>query len=356
MKRRRSESEQLESDVMPTPVTLSENEVQKLITQEVHSAIEQYDKMMQALMERIQEIDREPKYGSRIKKLEAHVKKIKRRGDAVFAYIRKRGTAEFSEDQQKALASECGPSSGPSQTPTNLNSSGGGSGDSMLASSAELESEGGAVRKPKEGFWQSLRSKRQIVDLTNESGACRQNEKVHTDSPPTTQAPEEKDVNTSLTPPEQPKSPPLDPVKNCGAEADDVQAAPEIQLPPFPDTPFPNQLPAMAATKNMPQKPVVKVACISNPRSIALLWNVEEEDPDAADMDCYYIYVCQQFSDGSFSKWKTMGVVKAIPLPMACRVSDNSGGKKLNFILVGKDIYGRYGPYSDVQTVCGSET
>lgn len=107
----------------------------------------------------------------------------------------------------------------------------------------------------------------------------------------------------------------------------------------------------------MPQKPVVKVARIKNPRGIALLWNVEEEDPDAATMDCYYIYVAQERSDGSFSKWKTMGVIKAMPLPMACRVAaERSGNKTLCFLIIGKDVYGRYGPYSDVHTVWADET
>ncbi|XP_026858557.2 activating transcription factor 7-interacting protein 2 isoform X2 [Electrophorus electricus] len=366
MKRRRSESEQFESNTLPMPPTLSKDEVQRMVSQEVQSAIEQSDKMMKALMERIQEIDGEPRYSTRIKKLEAHVKKVKRRGDAVFAYIRQRGTSEFSQDQQQSLASKFGTSTGPAQTlgsvtkTTNLNSfahSSGGSGDSTSTSSTELDSEGGTVRKPKEGFWQSLRSKKQIVDLTDE--ACRRNKKTHADCPPTKQTSAQKDMDTSFSPLEQPKSPCLAVVKNRSPEAQGVQFQQTdlwTQLPPFPDTPFPQQLPVVAATKNMPQKPVVKVARITNPQSIALLWNVEEEDPHAADMDCYYIYVTQQHSDGTFSKWKTMGVVKAIPLPMACRVSDHSGGKTLSFILVGKDIYGRYGPYSDVQTVLGGKT
>ncbi|KAI5623080.1 activating transcription factor 7-interacting protein 2, partial [Silurus asotus] len=121
--------------------------------------------------------------------------------------------------------------------------------------------------------------------------------------------------------------------------------------PPFPDTPFPHQLPVAAACKSMPQKPMVKVARIKSPRGIALLWNVEEEDPDAATMDCYYIYVTQERSDGTFSKWKSMGVIKAMPLPMACRVAaEHSRDRTLCFIIIGKDVYGRYGPYSDVHT------
>lgn len=128
------------------------------------------------------------------------------------------------------------------------------------------------------------------------------------------------------------------------------------RLPPFPDTPFPHQLPVVAATKNMPQKPVVKVGHIQDTQGIALLWNFEEEDPHAPDMECYYIYVAQEYQDGSFTTWKTMGVIKAMPLPMACRISNRAGGKMLYFVIIGKDVYGRYGPYSEVKAVAVSKT
>lgn len=136
-----------------------------------------------------------------------------------------------------------------------------------------------------------------------------------------------------------------------------AQAALWSRLPPFPDTPFPPQLPVAAASKSMPQKPVVRVARIRSPPGVALLWNVEEEDPDAAAMDCYYIYLTQECGDGTFSKWKTLGVIKAMCLPMGCKVvAERSADKTLCFIIIGKDVYGRYGPYSDVQTVWASQT
>lgn len=45
-------------------------QVQELISTEVQSALKQSDKMMKALMERIQEVDNEPRYEARIRKLE----------------------------------------------------------------------------------------------------------------------------------------------------------------------------------------------------------------------------------------------------------------------------------------------
>lgn len=45
-------------------------QVQDLISREVQSALEQSDKMMKALMERIQEVDNEPRFDTRIRNLE----------------------------------------------------------------------------------------------------------------------------------------------------------------------------------------------------------------------------------------------------------------------------------------------
>lgn len=50
-------------------------QVQELISREVQSAIEQSDKMMKALMERIHEVDNEPRYDARIRKLEVSARR-----------------------------------------------------------------------------------------------------------------------------------------------------------------------------------------------------------------------------------------------------------------------------------------
>ncbi|XP_072549462.1 activating transcription factor 7-interacting protein 2 isoform X2 [Salminus brasiliensis] len=344
MKRRRPNDEPLESGAPPAALTLSKAEVRRMVSQEVHAAVEKSDKMMMALMERIQEIDSEPKYDARIRKLGAHVKKVKRRGDSAFAFIRKELRQNKQSPQILMSVAEMG----------NLSSANGGCSGGSTSASAEIDCEGEAVRKPKEGFWQRLRSKKEIVDLTDEGEVCRQNGERHSDSPLMVQLPMLKQED--LTPTEQSKSSCPVPHENKKSSVEEARAALQSRLPAFPDTPFPHQLPVVAATKNLPQKPVVKVARIDNPQGIALLWNVEEEDPHAPDMESYYIYVIQEYQDGTFSKWKTMGVIKAMTLPMACRVSDRSGGKTLHFIIIGKDIYGRYGPYSDVQTVSCSKT
>ncbi|XP_070998354.1 activating transcription factor 7-interacting protein 1-like [Oncorhynchus clarkii lewisi] len=123
-------------------------------------------------------------------------------------------------------------------------------------------------------------------------------------------------------------------------------------LPPLPPTPFPSSLPLEAASYSIPQKPLVHLARIRNPAPCLVIhWRVTEEDAAAPDMDSYSIYIAQESHSSSVSpSWRNVGVVKALALPMAVTVTKYQSGTTY-VIVVGKDRYGRYGPYSDVQTV-----
>lgn len=334
---------------------LPRSEVEKIISDKVGNAVEQSDYKMKNLMERISEVNGEPRYDAKIKNLEAHVRKIKRRGDAVFAYIRKCRSLGISHSQ---FLPSLSPPSGqlqrcisPAESLINTSRgsvNGGSISDNASVSSADNEGDV-TLRRPKEGFWQSLRSKKKVVDLTEEDKGERlvaqtsdQNLKPSKKSKPSSTPPPKaiKEENPSIT------------------EEDRVTFSVQFKeedwhskLHPFPDTPFPKELPVAAASHNLPQKPVVKLARIGSAQELGIAWNVEQKDPHVAEMDCYHIYVSHEHKNGTFSPWKCLGVIKAMPLPMACKVSDCKGDKRLCFIVVGKDIFGRFGPYSDIRTV-----
>lgn len=134
-----------------------------------------------------------------------------------------------------------------------------------------------------------------------------------------------------------------------------TQAEWRKKLHPLPDRPFPATLPAAAASKTVPQALSLKVwhgESAQRPEGLYLRWNAEKEDPHAPPMDSYFIYVAEENPDASFSQWTQIGHVPAAALPMGCHLSGFGGYRRLCFAVVGKDQFGRYGPYSQVESVC----
>nr|XP_055060689.1 activating transcription factor 7-interacting protein 1 [Misgurnus anguillicaudatus] len=129
-------------------------------------------------------------------------------------------------------------------------------------------------------------------------------------------------------------------------------------LPPLPLAPSPPaRLPPEAAQTSAPQQPQLKLARVQSQNGIVLSWCVAETDRNCAAVDTYHLYAYHQDHQGAAagniasaqSLWKKIGEVKALPLPMACTLTQFVSGSTYYFAVRAKDVYGRFGPFCEPQ-------
>lgn len=127
-------------------------------------------------------------------------------------------------------------------------------------------------------------------------------------------------------------------------------------LPPLPLAPSPPaRLPPEAAQTSPPQQPQLKLARVQSQNGIVLSWCVAETDRNCAAVDTYHLYAYHQDHQGAasgasaLSLWKKIGEVKALPLPMACTLTQFVSGSTYYFAVRAKDVYGRFGPFCEPQ-------
>nr|XP_019574871.1 PREDICTED: activating transcription factor 7-interacting protein 2 isoform X1 [Rhinolophus sinicus]XP_019574872.1 PREDICTED: activating transcription factor 7-interacting protein 2 isoform X1 [Rhinolophus sinicus]XP_019574873.1 PREDICTED: activating transcription factor 7-interacting protein 2 isoform X1 [Rhinolophus sinicus] len=124
-------------------------------------------------------------------------------------------------------------------------------------------------------------------------------------------------------------------------------------LPPLPEPPAP--LPELVdKTRDTlpPQKPELKVKRVLRPRGIALTWNIAKINPRCAPVESYHLFLCHENANNKLV-WKKIGEIKALPLPMACTLSQFLTSNKYYFTVQSKDIFGRYGPFCDIKSIPG---
>lgn len=91
---------------------------------------------------------------------------------------------------------------------------------------------------------------------------------------------------------------------------------------------------------------------MQSPNGIVLSWCVAETDRTCAAVDSYHLYAYHQdnsSSNATQQHWKKIGEVKALPLPMACTLTQFQSGSTYHFAVRAKDIHGRFGSFCEPQ-------
>lgn len=125
---------------------------------------------------------------------------------------------------------------------------------------------------------------------------------------------------------------------------------PSVTLPPLPSAPTPQRLSPEAEKSSPPQQPQLKL--VSSQTGIVLSWCVAETDQTCAPVDSYHLYAFHQDNSNNNAAqqhWKKIGVLKALPLPMACTLTQFQSGSTYHFAVRAKDVHGRFGPFCKPQ-------
>ncbi|XP_071105052.1 activating transcription factor 7-interacting protein 1-like isoform X2 [Haliotis cracherodii] len=99
----------------------------------------------------------------------------------------------------------------------------------------------------------------------------------------------------------------------------------------------------------LPPKPGLKISRVS--QGIVLSWNMTLQD-NHAEIASYQLFAYQESSaPPSTTLWKKVGDVKALPLPMACTLTQFQEGNKYHFAVRAVDNHTRLGDFSDPSTI-----
>ncbi len=123
---------------------------------------------------------------------------------------------------------------------------------------------------------------------------------------------------------------------------------------PLPPAPFYVLNPALPGCLPPPPKPFLKISKVKN--GIVLSWNFTQSMAQHASVSTFQIYAYQENPSSthqpvSSNLWKKVGDVKALPLPMACTLTQFQAGHRYHFAVRAQDVNNRIGPFSDAQTI-----
>lgn len=112
---------------------------------------------------------------------------------------------------------------------------------------------------------------------------------------------------------------------------------------PLPDAMKQYQPPTWKA---LPPAPDLKLSKVDN--GIVISWKFEGYQPDTyEEVASFQLYAYQETSTPpSTALWKKIGDIKALPLPMACTLTQFMSGFKYYFAVRAIDVRSRIGPFS----------
>ncbi|KAK8759243.1 hypothetical protein V5799_003125 [Amblyomma americanum] len=86
-------------------------------------------------------------------------------------------------------------------------------------------------------------------------------------------------------------------------------------------------------------------------KGLVLSWNMTFNSL-YADIQTYQLYAYQETNAApATSFWKKVGDVRALPLPMACTLTQFVDGHKYHFAVRAVDVHNRLGPFSDPTSI-----
>merc|ERR1712106_26615 len=120
---------------------------------------------------------------------------------------------------------------------------------------------------------------------------------------------------------------------------------------PAPLPPMPNPQPNSPNWKLLPPRPALKISKVNN--GIVLSWNMNLNLATHATIASYQLYAYQESSmqRPDPQLWKKVGDVKALPLPMACTLTQFTRGNKYHFAVRAMDMHNRVGQFSEPNSI-----
>lgn len=109
--------------------------------------------------------------------------------------------------------------------------------------------------------------------------------------------------------------------------------------------------PSQPTWKAMPPRPSLKISRVGE--GIVLSWKILAKDLSAYEEIASYQLFAYQETTGvpNTEMWRKVGDVKALALPMACTLTQFTGGHKYHFAVRAVDVKSRVGPFSPPEQI-----